>query len=223
MRTLVLGCLLVLAAGAAQAQPLDKPLLLVASPTLRGAFSQTALVAVPIGDEHLGFILNRATKMKLATLFPDHAPSAKVVDPVYYGGPEMPEAIFALVPRNPGPRSLRILGELFVVGHTEVIDRIIERTPNEARYYTGFVAWQAGELAREIDSGYWYVTDPEPELFFRPDTSGLWEELVIRLGNGHPPQRGLKFQSTELRSTVPGSHLPVVLRRAAIVLPSAAR
>jgi putative AlgH/UPF0301 family transcriptional regulator len=142
---------------------------------------------------------------------------------VYYGGPEMPEAIFAVVPHNPGPRSLRLFGGLFVAGHSEVIDRIIEQTPNEARYFAGFVAWQPGELAQEIDRGWWYVTDPEPELFFRPDTSELWEELVKRLGNGHPPQRGPKFHGAELRPAPPGAHFPVVLRRAAILSPSAAR
>jgi len=48
-----------------------------------------------VGDEHLGFIVKRATEVRLATLFPRHAASAKVVDPVYFGEPEMAEAVLA--------------------------------------------------------------------------------------------------------------------------------
>ena len=191
LRTLAIlaSCLLALGAGAARSQDLGTPLLLVASPAVRGFYSQTMLVAVPTGNKHLGFIVNRATRIKLATLFPSHAPSAKVADPVYFGGPEMVGAIFAVIRRNPGANSLRLFGDLFVVGDADGVDRIIEQTPNDARYFTGFVGWQPGELAKEIKAGYWYVTDPDPGVFFRRNTSGMWEELVERLGNGHAPQR----------------------------------
>ena len=72
-----LAALLVFGATAtAGAQSLDRPLLLVAAPDLQGPYSRTAVLVVPTaGGEHVGFILNRATGVKLATLFPEHAPS----------------------------------------------------------------------------------------------------------------------------------------------------
>lgn len=187
LRSLAFAAACLAVAGAALAQPAGKPLLLVASPELQGLYARTTVVAIPAGDRHLGFIVNRATRLRLATLFPSHAPSARVTEPVYFGGPEMVDAIFAVVRRNPGDSSVQLFGDLFVVGNSDLVDQIIEKTPNEARYFAGFVTWHAGELAKEIEAGYWYVTDPEPGLFFHPDTSGLWEELVKRLGNGHPP------------------------------------
>lgn len=157
--------LLNLLAAAAQAQQTDRPLLLVASPALQGAYNHTALIAAPLGERHFGFILNRATHVRLAALFPEHAPSAK-------------------------------------------------QTPNEARYFAGFVAWQPGELAR----GWWYVAEPEAGLFFRPDTSGLWEELVRRMGHGHLPPRAPKLQSVDYLDDGGAT-----LRLAAMRAPSAAR
>jgi putative transcriptional regulator len=198
MKRILAFSLLLLTAVAAQAQPLDKPLMLVASPALQGLYRQTTLIVVPAGERHLGFILNRATDVKLATLFPDHPPSAKVAEPVYFGGPEMVDALFAVVRRNPGADAVRLLGELFVVSSSEAVDRVIEHTPNDARYFAGFVGWERGELASEVDAGYWYVTDPDPALFFRHDTGALWQELVERLGNGHAPQRGRGFRSASL-------------------------
>ena len=193
----IVAFLIALFAGAACAGPHDKPTLLVASPEMEGPYAQTVLVAVPVGKAHLGFIVNRATEVRLATLFPGHAASAKVIDPVYYGGPEMDEAVFAVVRRNPGADALRLVGEVFLVADADAVDRVIERTPNDARYFAGFVGWQPGELASEIEAGYWHVTEADPSVFWQ-DNHALWEELIVRLGNGHAPPRGRGFQSAGL-------------------------
>ena len=176
----------ILAACAARAEDLERPLLLVASPTLQGAYARTALLVFPMRGQHAGFILNRSTDVKLASVFPEHAPSAKVADPIFFGGPEMMDALFAIVRKDPGAGSIKVLGDLFVTAEAECLDRIIETTPNDARYFAGFVGWKPGELATEIESGYWYVETLDPAQAFRNDSGNMWGELVERLGNGHP-------------------------------------
>jgi len=136
--------------------------------------------------QHAGFILNRSTDVKLASVFPDHAPSAKVADPIYFGGPEMMDSLFAIVRKDPGAGSIKVQGDLFVTAEADCLDRIIETTPNDARYFAGFVGWKPGELATEIESGYWYVEPLDPAQAFRNDSGKMWDELVERLGNGHP-------------------------------------
>jgi putative transcriptional regulator len=186
MRKTLAFLLLLFAACAARAADLDKPLLLVASPALQGAYSHTALIVFPMRGQHAGFILNRSTDVKLGTVFPDHAPSAKVIEPIFFGGPEMMDSLFAVVRKNPGAGAVQVLGDLFVTAEAETVDRIIEHTPNDARYFAGFVGWQPGELAKEIEAGYWYVDDLDTAQVFRQDSGTMWEELVKRLGNGHP-------------------------------------
>jgi putative transcriptional regulator len=142
------------------------------------------VLAIPLGDgRHFGFILNRATDMTLARLYPDHAPSAKVKDPVYFGGPQSLNALFALSPRDPGEPSMHVLDGLYVAGNASVIDHIIEDVPNDARYFAGFVAWTSGELAQEIEAGYWYLGPADEETVLRHDTASLWEELVHRFSS----------------------------------------
>src|SRR3989442_4824274 len=104
MRLLVAG-LILMTACVARAQDLAKPMVLVASPDLAGPYSHTALIVVPMGDRHIGFILNRATESGLATLFPEHAPSAKVTDPLFYRG--APAAGGPFSPPRPGCRRAR--------------------------------------------------------------------------------------------------------------------
>jgi len=191
----VLAALAVAIAAPAQAQSEGKALMLVAKPTLAEAYSQTVLIALPMGDhEHVGFIINRPLEQSLGSLFPEHAPAKKVVEPVRFGGPVMADTVFAVVRsrRAPGGDSQRLFGDLFVASRAEDIDRIIEQTPNEARYFVGFVGWRAGELDAEIAKGFWYVLDPQAELLFRKDTHELWRDLIHRLGiEADPAQRAL--------------------------------
>jgi putative AlgH/UPF0301 family transcriptional regulator len=90
--------------------------------------------------------------------------------------------------------------ELFLATQGAVVDHIIEQTPNEARYYVGYVAWRPGELSREVDRGLWYVLDADPELVFRRDPGRLWEELLRRA-------RSVTAWAPEPRSVIAGIHL----------------
>src|SRR5258706_12973922 len=157
---------------------------LVAAPRLvdpdyRGA----VLLAVPVdNNRHVGVIINRPTGRSLASLFPEHPPSKLVRDPVYFGGPMLRQAIFAVVhiDHTPGPGSIQDLKKLFPTTQGAAVDHIIEETPNEARYYVGYVAWRPGELRQELDRGLWYLLGADSDLVFRKDPAGLWEELLRR-------------------------------------------
>lgn len=186
MKTLrLLAGLLLLSATAwpalAQVQE-DQAVFLVAHPMFRDLdYRQTVLIAAPAPNGgHVGVILNRPTRRTLGSLFPEHEPSKKVVDPVYYGGPFSRGALVALVKTDavPGSGSVLIMKHLYMAFRANTIDQVIEATPNEARYYVGYVGWRPGELRREIDKGLWSVIDADVDVVFRKDTEGLWEELL---------------------------------------------
>lgn len=165
----------------AQAQD-DDAMILVAHPSLRDLdYRQTVLIAAPAPNGgHVGVILNRPTRRPLASLFPQHEPSKKVIDPVYYGGPFSRGALVALVKTagTPGDGAVALTKTLHMAFRANVIDQIIETTPNEARYYVGYVGWRPGELKGELDRGLWSILNVDVETVFRKDTDGLWEELL---------------------------------------------
>ena len=180
LRTVFAFSLLMLG-SAATALAQQDALLLVAHPAFRDLeYRQTVLIAAPAPNGgHIGVILNRPTRRSLGSLFPEHEPSKKVVEPVYYGGPFSRGALVAMVKsdQTPGQGSVLLMKNLYLAFRANIIDHVIESTPNEARYFVGYVGWRAGELKSEIDRGIWSVTSVDLETIFRKDTDGLWEEL----------------------------------------------
>jgi putative transcriptional regulator len=177
------------------AQGESEAVILVAHPAFRDLeYRQTVLIAAPAPNGgHVGVILNRPTRRSLGSLFPEHEPSKKVADPVYYGGPFSRGALVALVKagNTPGEGTVRLMKNLYMAFRVNTIDQVIETHPNEARYYVGYVGWRPGELKNEIDRGIWSVLGADVEVVFRKDMEGLWEELLqqtrrIRAGHDKP-------------------------------------
>jgi putative transcriptional regulator len=189
----IVACLLAAASAAAQ----ERAMILVAHPAFRDLeYRQTVLIAAPAPNGgHVGVILNRPTRRSLGSLFPEHAPSKKVIDPVYYGGPFSSGALVALVhtDHSPGGGSVPLMKDVYLAFRANTIDHVIETTPNDARYYVGYVGWLPGELKSEIDRGLWSVLDADIDVVFRKDTENLWEELLqssrrIRADSGTEPE-----------------------------------
>jgi putative transcriptional regulator len=183
---LLAAVLLAIVASTAGAQgqspSTDGAVFLVAAAAFRDPeYRQTVLIASPTANGgHVGVILNRPTRRSLSSLFPEHEPSKKVVEPVFFGGPFSTTALVAVVrgDASPGQGSLLMMSNLYLAINVNTIDRIIEERPNDARYYVGYVGWRPGELRREIDRGLWHVMNPDVNTIFRKDTDSLWEELL---------------------------------------------
>jgi putative transcriptional regulator len=185
------------ALSAAAQAPQDEAVFLVAHPSFRDVeYRHAVLIAAPApSGGHVGVILNRPTRRSLSSLFPEHEPSKKVVDPVHYGGPFSRGALVALVKSDvrPGTGMVSLMKNLVMAFRANTIDQIIETTPNEARYYVGYVGWRPGELKGEVERGLWSVVDADLETVFRKDTESLWEELLqqsrrIRAERASPPR-----------------------------------
>ena len=173
------------AVSACGADPNDSPVVLVARPGLGEFYRSTVLFVRPAGGgAHVGFIVNRPTRVTLAELFPGHAPLQEVGEPVFLGGPLHAESVFAVVHRadSPGGRSVQLASDMFLVSDIETVDRVIGENRDDARFYAGLVVWQPGELESEVQQGFWYVRDHDSDLVFRKRTEGMWEELVHQSG-----------------------------------------
>jgi len=160
------------------------PVLLVANPEFKDPqWRETVLLATPLPNGgHVGVIINRPMQVKLGQLFPEHGPSQKVLEPVYYGGPFLGNVLVALVRSGEAldKGSLALTPDLVLATGTETIDRIIEQAPAGTRYYLGIVLWRPGELVVELEKGLWSVHGASTETVFRTDMELLWKELSVK-------------------------------------------
>ena len=178
------GALLVLFAamtGAARAVDLSQAVILVASGRLAGSiYEQTVILAAPLPQGgYLGFVVNRPTSVKLENLFPEQASTRNVVDPVYAGGPVLSGAVFAVTRKAPDNNGnfFYLMPGLGVVIDGATVDRIIETTPNDARYFVGLMFWAPDELEDEIRDGAWEVRPADVDTVLRSNSTGLWKSL----------------------------------------------
>lgn len=177
----VVAILMLTVTAACQAQ--DRPCFLVANPNMTGDYQRTVLLAAPYRGGHIGVILNRPSKTHLGELFPEHPASKAVHEPVYLGGLELRDAIFALYQgEQPNPRAIELAPKVWLVAEAPAIDHIIETTPNGARYFAGYVAWRPGELNEELSQGFFTVRELEPAKIFTRDPANLFDQMVPAKG-----------------------------------------
>ena len=149
--SVVVMCVAIFSGGAYARDPLTQPVILVATPELRGeTYAGSVLIVTPIGaGQHIGLIINRPTPMRLSQMFPDHEPSRKVTEPVFLGGPENLEVLFVLVQRqrNEGANAIELTPGLYLEMERKNVDHAIENEHERARFF-GRV-----RVAPEVTSG----------------------------------------------------------------------
>jgi len=184
LRHVALLCALIAPLAARAAPDTTEPLMLVAQPELSSEiFGSSILFVRPLPDgSHLGFIINRPSIKKLGDIFPEDESSKKVIDPLFLGGPEGYNRVFALVDKRDtaGKDALQMMPGVFLVAESQDIDRVIASDPEHARFFLGLVTWRPGQLDEELDRGFWYVDKADAKLVLEKKTDGLWEELVRR-------------------------------------------
>jgi putative AlgH/UPF0301 family transcriptional regulator len=172
------------AAHHAHAADKNDALMLVAQPKLIDpVYRSTVLIVKPLPNGgHAGFIVNKPTEAHLGEVFPEHEPSKKVADPLYLGGPEDLNTVFALVerPKATNDSAVPITPGLFLAVKSTDVDHVIEAEADHARFLVGLVIWKPGELDAEMEKGFWYQMEADPKLFMKKDTSHLWQELMQR-------------------------------------------
>jgi putative transcriptional regulator len=182
LASLVLLTLAVQYLSNARADETERPVLLVAKRALKDPlYSSTILLAKPMPNgTHVGFILNRPTRLSLAEMFPEHEPSKKVADPLFLGGPADTNLVFAVVADHDGSGddSLSLTPELSLAYSGTTVDHVIESESERARFFVGLVVWRPGQLDEELKRGLWYVKEPDAKLVLRKKTEGMWDELV---------------------------------------------
>lgn len=164
--------LVLLAALPADAQRAEPPngILLVAKPSLTDPnFRETVVLVTQTPDAStVGVILNR----------PAGKPHERTGEPMYTGGPVMPQVSVALFAAERAPvASFHVLQGIYLSMHPQNVDALPSRPGQRLRFFTGFSGWAPNQLQRELRLDAWFVLPVTEEILFRAETRGMWREL----------------------------------------------
>lgn len=131
-----------------------------------------------------GLVVNRGSRLSLATILPGDSQLAGDGGTLSYGGPVETNTLLALVKvrSHPPEPADEVVDGLYVTG-VGVLDEWSDFAAEVLGYRTfvGYTGWAAGQLDKEIERGDWSVLPADAESVLAGDQGQLWERLRGRL------------------------------------------
>ncbi|ADG96499.1 protein of unknown function DUF179 [Segniliparus rotundus DSM 44985] len=168
--------------------------LLLASTDLRGDTFQRTVVYILEHDERgtFGLVVNRPTKISVASVAPAWEDFAAEPCVVHNGGPVRKDGLLCLgLPREgvaaAESGSTESLGFSVVAPDIAVVDlegdaQLIASSLQYVRIFAGYSGWASGQLAAELSRGAWYVVSGLPQDVFVGAGVDLWGQVIRRHG-----------------------------------------
>ena len=170
--------------GASQQQDPANGVLLVAKPELADPnFRETVVLVTQTADGGtVGVILNRPTRVPLRALLPGLDRHAGDGEPLYAGGPVMPNTVVAVFQSGVPPEApaFHVLRDVYLSMHPENVRALLADPARRHRLFAGFAGWAPRQLQAELDRGGWYILPADADHVFLDDVGGLWEACVRR-------------------------------------------
>jgi len=178
------ACLLLFGApwpiAADEAKPLTT-ILLVARAELPDPNFKDSVVLVmnDIAPAPVGVIINRPTKIAVASLFPELERLARLNDKVYFGGPVGIESVSFLFRAPSAPeRATEVLDGVYLSTSRELLRQLLGRDkPMEGlRIFIGHSGWGPGKLEAEVARGDWTLAPADTDAVFGEKPEHPWPE-----------------------------------------------
>ena len=130
-----------------------------------------------------GLVVNRSSRLPLATILSEGSKLAGQGMTLSYGGPVEPQTLLALVTvRNHPPEPAdEVLDGVFVTG-VGVLDEWQDFSDEVVKYraFVGYTGWAPGQLDIEMQRGDWHVMPADEQSVFAGDGLQIWERLRQR-------------------------------------------
>ena len=171
-------------ASAADTKP-PTAILLVARAELPDSNFKDAVVLVMnnIAPAPGGLIINRPTRIAVASLFPELGRLAKLDDKLYFGGPVEITTVSFLFRSDTQPEdAVQVIDGVYLSTNADQLRKLLGRDkPMEGlRIFIGYSGWGPGQLQAEIARGDWTLVPAEKGALFGHKSEHAWPERETR-------------------------------------------
>ena len=187
-RGLIISAALALLVGAAPERSgpgtgLGKGVFLIAAEKLRDPnFAETVVLLLDYGPGGArGLVVNRRSRVKLATVIPELPELGKRDLHLYYGGPvELNELVFLVNSESAPPNSGPILPDVHLTANRSTVEGLLAQKEPRLRGYSGYAGWAPGQLDAEVGRGDWHVLKARASEVFAGKPQNVWQLLIDR-------------------------------------------
>ncbi len=156
--------------------------ILISSPYYNDTFFNRSVVLLTDVSEEAtaGLIINKQLPYTVREMVSE----LRVDEPIFFGGPVMPEGVFLLHSFRNCQDSSELLENVFV-GYNPVLLSILEHRaiPNlKSKFLLGYAGWEQGQLESEILNDMWVVSEASYSLVFNTPAKDIWSSAVRGLG-----------------------------------------
>ena len=137
------------------------------------------LVMNTLGAAPAGVILNRPTRIRVASVFPELENLSHLDDKVYFGGPvEISVMSFVFRADAPPEHAIEVVPGIYVSMNLHLLRALLTRDkPMEGlRIFIGYAGWGPGQLEAEIDRGDWTLAPADENRIFDRKSERTWPE-----------------------------------------------
>ena len=169
--------------------------LLVASRALADPnFAETVVLLVRCDAKGVvGLILNRPTNIPLSRVLEQFEAAKDRSDPVYFGGPVDPPAVFGLLRSTAKlDGAEQVFGGVYLISTKTVFEKAISGRPGPGTFhvYLGYAGWSNDQLRKEVEFGSWFIFQGDARTVFDSDPDSLWRQMIqkteLELAGSHP-------------------------------------
>jgi putative transcriptional regulator len=193
----------------AEDKPADKPLFLVARPTiLDPVFAKSVVLMLPLEGEPIivGLIVNKPTKLQLVKLFPDSPSLKDSTEAAYLGGPVDPDTGALAFHAAKAPKQAMLLyDDVYLTFDSKLISKLLRdpKQTGDVRLFLGRAQWDPGQLQGEALEGSWYSLRAEGNIIFEHDSESLWKRMHARADPTHVENRLPRSPKLKVRGSTP--------------------
>ena len=133
----------------------------------------------------VGFIINRPLHYTIKDLLPEIDCSFTI----YQGGPVEQDNLY-FIHKIPDliPDSIEVSKGIYWGGNFESLRLLLEKKLIQAtdiRFFLGYSGWENKQLAEEIKSGSWFVSENDFPNILSEDNASLWKNKLLQKGGDY--------------------------------------
>jgi len=159
--------------------------LLIAEPFMDDPYFKRSVVLLTEynKDGAFGFMLNKPLELTINDTMADFP---KFDAPVFMGGPVQSDSLFYIHTQGEFIEgSVKIANNLYWSGNFDQLKQLVKDQqifPHEIKFFIGYSGWDYDQLAKEIETESWIISDLNSTKISDLNSLDLWQNTLQKMG-----------------------------------------